>query len=145
MTQQGVKLMRKFLISAAIATATLAVVPASAQDYGRPGYGRNDDRGDRYDDRGDWNRNGVNRHAVNNLLRQIDQVDRRIQFSAQRRILSPREAYSLRRESNQIRGQLGFRARGGLSGREFAMLQVRVNRLEQRLRYERRDRDGRVL
>ena len=140
--------MRKFMISAAIVAATVAAVPASAQDYGRPGYGRNDDRGDRYDDRGDrgdWNRNGVNRHAVNNLLRQIDQVDRRIQFSAQRRILSPREAYSLRRESNQIRGQLGIRARGGLSGREFAMLQVRVNRLEQRLRYERRDRDGRVL
>ena len=133
--------MRKFLISAAIATATMAAVPASAQDYGRANYGRYDDR----DDRGDWNRHGVNRPAVNNLLRQIDQVDRRIQVSAQRRILSPREAYSLRRESNQIRGQLVNSARGGISGREFAMLQVRVNRLEQRLRYERRDRDGRVL
>jgi len=137
--------MRKFLISAAIATVTLAAVPASAQDYGRPGY---DHRGDRYDDRGDrgdWNHNGVNRRAVNNLLRQIDQVDRRIQVSAQRRILSQREAFSLRRESSQIRGRLGYQARNGLSGREFAQLQVRVNRLEQRLRYERRDRDGRVL
>ncbi|HEY5713176.1 MAG TPA: hypothetical protein VIT38_14880 [Allosphingosinicella sp.] len=130
--------MRKFLISAAIATATVAALPASAQDYGRANYGR-------HDDRADWNRHGVNRQAVSNLLRQIDQVDRRIQVSAQRRILSQREAFSLRRESSQIRGRLGYQARNGLSGREFAQLQVRVNRLEQRLRYERRDRDGRVL
>ena len=39
--------------------------------------------------------------------------------------------------------RLNYRGRNGLSGREFASLQTQVNRLEQQLRYERRDRDGR--
>ncbi len=120
--------MRKFLISVVLATSTLAAVPAAAQyrDH-NPG----------------WNQRGPSRPAVNNLLRQIDNVDVRITRSMQRRIISQREAFSLRRESNQIRSRLGIAARNGLSGREFAALQTRVNRLEQRLRVERRDRDGR--
>ena len=120
--------MRKLLVSFAVATATLAAVPAAAQyrDH-NPGYGHR----------------GPNRPAVNNLLRQLDQVDSRIQRSLNRRIISQREAFSLRRESNQVRRSLGIAARNGISGREFANLQYRVNRLEQRLRIERRDRDGR--
>ncbi|HMG47571.1 MAG TPA: hypothetical protein VK614_08955 [Allosphingosinicella sp.] len=123
--------MRKFLISIALVSTALTAAPAMAQDYGHRG------------DRGDWNRGGPNRPAVNNLLRQLDQVDVRIQRSAQRRIISQREAMGLRRESNQIRVRLAYSARGGLSGREFASLQLQVNRLEQRLRIERNDRDGR--
>jgi hypothetical protein len=120
--------MRKLLFSVAIATATLAAVPAAAQyrDH-NPG----------------WNQRGPSRPAVNNLLRQLDQVENRILRSQQRRAISPREAMSLRREANQIRARLAYASRGGLSGREFANLQVNVNRLEQRLRYERQDRDGR--
>ena len=120
--------MRKLLVSVALATATLAAVPAAAQyrDH-HPG----------------WNQRGPSRPAVNNLLRQLDNVDVRITRSMQRRVISQREAFSLRRESNQIRSRLGIAARNGLSGREFANLQVQVNRLEQRLRIERHDRDGR--
>jgi len=120
--------MRKLLISLVLATSTLAAVPAAAQyrDH-NPG----------------WNQRGPSRPAVNNLLRQLNNVDVRINRSVQRRAISQREAFGLRRESNQVRGQLRFAARNGLNGREFAMLQTRVNRLEQRLRYERRDRDGR--
>jgi hypothetical protein len=125
--------MRKFLISIALVSTALTAAPAMAQDYGRQGH----------DQRGDWNQRGPARPAVNNLLRQLDQVDVRIQRSAQRRIISQREAMGLRRESNQIRARLGFRGRDGLNGREFASLQVQVNRLEQRLRIERNDRDGR--
>ena len=118
--------MRKLLVSVALATATLAAVPAAAQ-YHNSG----------------WNQRGPSRPAVNNLLRQLDNVDVRITSSMQRRVISQREAFSLRRESNQIRSRLGIAARNGLSGREFASLQGRVNQLEQRLRVERRDRDGR--
>lgn len=125
--------MRKFLISVALVSTALTAAPALAQDYGRPGYG---------DHRGDWNR-GPARPAVNNLLRQLDQVDFRIQRSLQRRMISPREAVSLRREANDIRVRVNVRGRNGLTGREFAQLQVRVNRLEQRLRFERRDDDRR--
>jgi len=132
--------MRKFLISVALVSTALSAAPAMAQDYGRQGY---DHRDERRDDRGDWNRYGPARPAVNNLLRQLDQVDFRIERSARRGIISPREAFGLRRESRQIRIRLGYRGRDGLSGREFASLQMQVNRLEQRLRLERNDRDGR--
>ena len=120
--------MRKLLVSVAVATATLAAVPAAAQyrDH-QPG----------------WNQRGPARPAVNNLLRQLDTVDVRITRSLQRRAISQREAFGLRRDSNQLRRQVFVAGRNGISGREFAALQHRVNRLEQRLRVERRDRDGR--
>jgi len=120
--------MRKLLVSVAIATATIAAVPAAAQ-YRGGNMG--------------WHQRGPNRIAVDNLLRQLDQVDIRIDRSARRGILSQREAFGLRRESSQVRRQLAFTSRDGLSGREFARLQVEVNRLEQRLRVERNDRDDR--
>lgn len=132
--------MRKFMISAAIATATLVAVPAAAQDYGRPGYDHRDDRRD--DNRGNWNR-GPSRAAVNDLLRDLSRAENLIARSQQRRIISPREAISLRGEARQIRVRLNFALRGGISGREFGELRVRVNRLEQRVRIERRDRDNR--
>jgi hypothetical protein len=132
--------MRKLLVSAAIATATIAAVPAAAQDYGRQGYSQRDDyRGDR----GGWHQRGPDRVAVANLLRQLDQVDMRIERSLRRGAISPREAFGLRRESSQVRRQLAYTSRDGLSGREFARLQFEVNRLEQRVRFERNDRDDR--
>ena len=122
--------MRKFLISIALVSTALTAAPAVAQhrgDHGRPG----------------WHQPGPNRNAVNQLLRDLNRVEQRIQRSAQRRIISQREALSLRREANQIRNRLHRSGRNGLTGREFADLRVRVNRLEQRLRVERRDNDGR--
>ena len=126
--------MRKFLISVALVSTALTAAPALAQDYGRHGYG---------DHRGDWNRGGPDRMAIQNLLRQLDRVEFRIQRSLERRMISRREAFSLRREANDIRIRLDYRGRDGLSGREFARLQVQVNRLEQRVRIERRDFDRR--
>jgi hypothetical protein len=121
--------MRKLLISVAMATATIAAaVPAAAQSYAQRG-----DRG--------WNRGGPSRQAVNELLRDLNRAESMIERSVQRRIISRREAISLRREAQFIRGRLNYALRGGLSGREFGELRVRVNRLEQRLRVERRDRD----
>ena len=130
--------MRKFLISAALVSTVLSAVPAMAQDYGRPGYDHRDDRRG-----GDWNRGGPDRPAVNNLLRQLDQVEFRIQRSLQHRAISPREAFSLRREANEIRARLNYRGRDGLNRREFFQLQGRVNQLERRVTIERRDRDRR--
>lgn len=128
--------MRKFLISLAVGTATLAAVPAAAQ------YRDHDARWDQRDDRG-WYQRGPNRRAVQQLLIRIDQVEQRIDRSARRGIISQREAFSLRREANRIRGRLAQASRNGLNGREFGQLHHRVNELEQRLRHERRDRDGR--
>ena len=135
--------MRKLLVSVAVAAATLAAVPAAAQhrDNDRGRWDQRDDR--RWDDRRGYDHRGPDRRAVQQLLRELDQVENRIQRSAQRRIISPREAFSLRREASQIRQRLHRSGRNGLTGREFAQLRVQVNRLEQRLRHERRDRDGR--
>ena len=120
--------MRKLLISVALVSTALTAAPALAQDYGRHNSV--------------WNQ-GPARPAVNNLLRQLDQVDLRIQRSLQRRAISFREAASLRREANDIRARVNVRGRNGLNGREFAQLQNRVNRLEQRVTIERRDNDRR--
>lgn len=119
--------MRKLLVSAFLATATIAATAPAAAQYHNSG----------------WNQRGPARPAVNNLLRQLNEVNQRIDRSVQRRVISPREAASLRRQAAQIRQRLNYQGRNGLSGREFASLQTQVNRLEQQLRYERRDRDGR--
>ena len=136
--------MRKLLVSVAVATATLAAVPAAAQYRGddRQWDQRDDRRWDQRDDRR-WDNRGPDRRAVQQLLFRLDQVEQRIVRSARRGIISQREAFGLNREANQIRREIRFTGRNGLSGREFGHLHQRVNRLEQRLRFERRDRDGR--
>ena len=122
--------MRKLLVSVAVATAALAAVPAAAQYHGNH-------------DRGAYGHRGPNWQAVNDLRRDLARVEDRITRSARRGIISQREAFGLRREANRIENRLQRAGRNGLSGREFAELRVQVNRLEQRLRFERRDRDGR--
>jgi ribosomal protein S19E (S16A) len=125
--------MRKFLIPALMLSTVVAVAPASAQ-YG----GQRGDRG-----HVEWNRGGPSRQAINELLRDLQRAENGIQRSLNRRVISPREAIGLRRQANSIERQLQRASRNGISGREFGALRVQVNRLEQRLRIERRDRDGR--
>jgi hypothetical protein len=123
--------MRKILISALMVSTVVAIAPAAAQ---RGPY----DRG-----RVEWNRGGPSRQAINELLRDLNRAESGIQRSVQRRIISQREAIGLQREARQIERQLQRAGRDGISGREFARLRGEVNNLEQRLRAERRDRDGR--
>ncbi|MFL6844319.1 MAG: hypothetical protein ACJ8ER_05500 [Allosphingosinicella sp.] len=124
--------MRKFLIPVLMLSSVAAVAPAAAQYRG--GYGDPSNV--------QWERNGPSRQAVNQLLAELNRADRQIDRAAQRRTVSQREAIGLRREANQIRIRLTRAGRNGISGREFASFQNQVNRLEQRVRIERRDRDG---
>ena len=143
--------MRKFLISLAIVSTALTAVPAMAQGYGQRGpeqrdngYGDQDRGGP--DRRGDYNggfNGGGSRQAVFELNRDLDRIDMRIERSVQRGNLSRREAFGLRRDAQQIRFQLRGSQRDGLRGRELGQLRFQVARLEQRLRSERNDRDGR--
>ena len=148
--------MRKVLISLALVSTALAAAPAMAQGYGQRGpeqsYGRDrtDGRyGDRdrggYERRGDDNGgfNGGSRQAVFELSRDLDRIDMRIERGMRRGTLSRREAFGLRRDARQIRWQLRRGQRDGIHGREFGQLRYRVARLEQRLRYEGNDREGR--
>ena len=152
--------MRKFLISIALVSTALAAAPAMAQGYGPRGpeqtYNRDggpqvdgrygdQDRG-RDDRRGGYDsgyNGGASRQAVFQLSRDLDRIDARIEGSMQRGTLSRREAFGLRRDVQQVRFQLRRSQRDGIRGREFAQLRFQVAQLEQRLRYERNDRDGR--
>ena len=125
--------MRKLLIPTLLLSTVVAVAPAAA-NHG--GYHR--DRGNV-----EWNRGGPSRQAINELIRDLNRVEMRIERSVQRRIISPREAFTPRREANWMERQPQRASRNGISGREFGALRVQVNRLEQRLRIERNDRDGR--
>jgi hypothetical protein len=147
--------MRKFLLSLAIVSTALAAAPAMAQGYGqrapeqRDGRYGDQDRDGRYGDQdrdgryGDQDRFGGGRQAVFQLTRDLDRIDMRIERSVQRGNLSRREAFGLRREAQQIRFQLRRSQRDGLRGRELGQLRFQVAQLEQRLRSERNDRDGR--
>ena len=117
--------MRKLLISAAMATATIATaVPATAM--AQPGHG--------------WQRGGPTRAQVGDLLRDLSRAEQRIDRA---RGISRREAASLHREAVQIRLQLNRAQRNGINQREFFALRGQVNRLEARVRLERNDRDNR--
>lgn len=109
--------MRKILISVAVAAATIATAsPALAQRGGGQGYG-----------------------PAQDIRRDINQLENRIDRAAQRRAISPREAVSLRREARQLQQTFNRFQRNGLDRREIGQLRAGINRLENRIRVERRD------
>ena len=121
--------MRKILISVALGAATVTgavALPAAAQAQ-----------------RSWQHPNGPTRGQINALLVDLNRAEQRINRSFQRRVISVREAAGLRRDARNIRLQLNRAARNGIGGREFASLRFQVNRLEQRIRMERRDWDRR--
>ena len=161
----------KILVSALVAGASLAAaIPASAQNYPQSRYedrydrddrsgsyddrdgrhdDRNDNRYDRYDrydrdDRDDrYDRNHQYRGNANAIAQQIQQLQYRVERTDMRDRISEREAAGLRRAVYNLRLQFRDFNRDGLSQRESQILQQRVNQIRERLRYERRDNDGR--
>ena len=108
--------MRNFLISAALIAAATVAAPASAQNH---------------------------RYQGNNIERQVDQIENRIQRAAQRGQVSQREANRLLRQADQLDRLADRYARNGIDRREHQELQNRLSQLQQQLRWERQDRDGR--
>lgn len=112
--------MRKFMLSLALAGATVAVAaPAAAQRYGG-GF-----------------------RPAQDIQRDINQLENRIQRATQRGNLSRREAVGLRRDANQVQRQFYRFQRNGLDRGEIQQLRAQINRIEYRLREDRRDRDRR--
>ena len=99
--------MRKLLISAALATATIATaVPTAAM--AQPGYG--------------WQRGGPTRAQVRDLLNDLRRAEQRINRAPG---ISRREAVSLRREAAQIRFRLNRALRSnGMSQRASPLFAV---------------------
>jgi TolA-binding protein len=138
--------MRKVLISVAAAASALALAaPASAQYYPAPqgpvnGYGYNNNHG-----------------SVRSLQVRIDRLQQRIARFDSRDRISEREARRLREESRDIEKRLHRSSRNGLNPQEYASVNYRIQRLEQRIyrdandgnrwgnndQWRDRDRDGR--
>lgn len=108
--------MRKFVISAALIAAATVAAPASAQSY---------------------------RYHGGQIERQVDQIENRIHRAAERRVISKREASRLLGQANQIDRLADRYGRDGINSREHRDLQNRLAQLQQQLRWERQDRDGR--
>lgn len=108
--------MRKILISALLIGATIASVPAAAQQH--RGYGnRNDDRIDH----------------------QIEQIEDRIRQARDNRRISRGEADRLLRRADQIDRLEDRYSRNGLSRWEIQDLRQRVQNLRAQLRFDRQD------
>lgn len=118
--------MRKFVIAAAMAaTALTAAAPAAAQYYPQP-------QGNAYGHQGNWGQVRRLQARVDQLQRQIIQLDRR-------NILSEREAARLRNDSREIEQRLRYAARNGLNPQESHGIERRIQRLEVRIHREARD------
>jgi hypothetical protein len=128
---------KTFLISALALAAASVAVPAAAQidDGVYAGAGGHGHR-DRYDDRRDY-RDWVS------IQRRFDRLDRRIDQGVRNGALTRREAAGLRDEFHALIRLERRYSRDGLSRRERADLDFSFDRLERRIRWERRDDDRR--
>lgn len=119
--------MRKLMISMALASATLAgaavATPAAAEVA--------------------FQRGGGGFQPAREIRRDISQLQTRINQAQRRGTISNREAVGLRRDVNQLEAQFSRFSRNGLDRREIGQLRSGINRVEMRLRSERRDRDRR--
>jgi len=133
--------MKKTLTALLALTALAAAAPAMAQDY--RGEGRGYDRGyDRSDDRVD---DRYGRSWGSDLRGRYERIEARIQRGLRNRTLSYREGDRLRQQLRELR-HLDRRYRvtdGRLTRWEQNDLEQRAERLERRVRSERRDGDDR--
>ena len=120
--------MRKFLIPAAVAAATLAIAAPAAAQYAQPygnAYGYN---------------NNLHGH-VRGLQVRIDRLQVQIRNLDRRNIVSNREAARLMDDSRDLERRLLRNARDGrgLTWNEARAVETRLARLEQRLWRDARD------
>ena len=111
--------MRTLILSVAAASAAIGSVPAPAQTW------------------------RLQPRVQTEIRADINQLQNQVQQAAQRRTISQREAVALRRQSVDLRRLLNQYNRNGLSRQEVTDLELRINRVRQNLRLERRDWDGR--
>jgi hypothetical protein len=111
--------MKKIIIAALAATTALAATPAAAQSggYGGNGYG--------------------------NVEVRADQLRMRLQAGVQSGAITRSEAMPLREQLRQLTRLEALYARDGISGRERADLQQRINSLRQGIRMAERSGDSR--
>jgi len=77
------------------------------------------------------------------IRNQIEELAKRVNRSDNRDRISEREARALRSDVRRLQGQYRAFNRDGLQRNEVRTLQQRIDQIKVRLRYERKDRDGR--
>ncbi len=115
--------MMKRALSALLATAAIAAVaaPAAAQPYGG-GYGGG---------------------GYNTFERRLDRFEERLERGIQRGDITRREAFRIRQDIRELQVLENRYDRGGISRWEAQDLDRRLDGLQQRIRYERRDGEDR--
>ena len=119
--------MRKFLVSAALLASTVAVAAPAAAQWAPPapqGYAYG------YDN---------NYGQVRRLEARVDHVRRTIRQLDRRNILSNREARRLSDEAQYLDRRINQLARNGFNRRDRYDIEVRLARLEQRIRRDAND------
>lgn len=125
--------MRKFWISAAVATTALTVaVPAAAQWAPPPPPVYNAPPGYAYGHQGNWGQVRSLQVRVEALRRHIDRLDSRNR-------ISEREADRLRGQANDLRRDLRRASRNGLHPAEMYRIERRLAALEYRIQRDVRD------
>lgn len=80
-----------------------------------------------------WHTNGAE------IRRDISQLDNRIDRALKNRTISRVEAQRLQRNVDELQRLYSVYSRNGLSRSEIQTLQIRIDRVQQQLRHERRD------
>jgi len=127
--------MLKRVLTACAAVGVLAAVaaPAAAQPYGYgQGYGQNYGQGQ-----------GYNQNGYNQFERRLDRLEQRLERGIQNGQITRREAFRVRQDIRQLQIIENRYARNGISRYEAQDLENRLNILQQRIRYERRDGEDR--
>lgn len=116
-------------LAATIAAAGFAA-PASAQYW--QGNGSHQAQGARH-----------GQADTGHLWKEIAELDRKIDRADKRNTISEREANGLHRQVAELKRDYRRYSANGLDRAEARQLAQRTDRIEQRLKNERRDRDGR--
>ena len=126
--------MKKTILALIAAGSALAVAtPAAAQNYPGQAYGA--PSGNAYGYPNKWGQVRSLQVRIDNVQRQIRQLDRRNN-------IRDGQADRLRREANQIENRLQRATRYGLNGYEANDINIRIARLEQRVQYSVAQRFG---
>ena len=130
--------MRNYLIPAALlASVAIAAAPAAAQPR-QGGYGHN--QGGYGHNQGGYGHQGHNQgFGGAQIEREIADIMRRIERLRERRLISANEYRRLRRDAEHLDRRLDRNRRGGLSAFEARDLRVRLARLRDEVRDERRE------
>ena len=119
--------MKKVILSLAAVAALAAALPAAAQPYGNA-YGH---------------QRGYDQRAWTPIEVRLERLQDRIQRGVERGQLTRREAQAIRYEFRDLVQRERAYSRNGLTWQERADLDARFERLNARVRWERRDGEDR--